>query len=67
MGDKFIFSKNKGKNHFSGRLGTSLNDLGTLGFRSARVSLPKLVKPVQQSRALYRTSAAKVKRQNKTG
>jgi len=45
MGDKFNFSKNKGKTNVNGSCAKQFRDCGTLGFRMATVSLPKPAKP----------------------
>jgi hypothetical protein len=56
------FRKIKAKPSAKVCLPSDYGDCGTLGFLSSTVSLPNLV---QQSRALYRTSIAKVKRQKR--
>ena len=59
MGYKCIVTKNKGKIGHDLHA-NKLKDCGSFGFRRITVSLPM---QVQQSRALYRTNVAKVKRQ----
>jgi hypothetical protein len=63
MGYKFIVYENKGKTGYL-TCATRVRTCGNLGFRRAKVSLPSLV---QQSRALYSTRVAKVKRQKENG
>jgi hypothetical protein len=62
MGYKLVRFENKGKTAKFDCASTA-ERLGSLGFLRVIVSLPMLV---QQSRALYRTNAAKVKRQTET-
>jgi len=63
MGYKCIVSKNKDKIGHDLQA-NKLKDCGSFGFRRITVSLPM---QVQQSRALYRTNVAKVKRQKENG
>jgi len=65
---KFIVSKNKGKNQAYGLRATRTQLLWNALIPKCNGLVAKArPKLVQQSRALYRTSAAKVKRQKKNG